>query len=35
MKTPLTAISGYAEMINDGMVKDEAFKKRAIERIYL
>ncbi|MEW8956290.1 ATP-binding protein [Clostridium sp.] len=35
MKTPLTAISGYAEMINDEMVKDEAFKKRAIERIYL
>jgi signal transduction histidine kinase len=35
MKTPLTAISGYAEMINDGMVEDEAFKKRAIERIYL
>lgn len=35
MKTPLTAISGYAEMIKDGMATDEEFRKRAIERIYL
>ncbi|MFR1707423.1 MAG: ATP-binding protein [Clostridium sp.] len=35
MKTPLTAISGYAEMIREGMVTDEEFRERAIERIYL
>lgn len=35
MKTPLTAISGYAQMIKDGMVDDKEFDKRAIERIYL
>jgi len=35
MKTPLTAISGYAEMIKDGIATDEEFRKRAIERIYL
>ena len=35
MKTPLTAISGYAEMIMEDMVQDEEFNKRAVERIYL
>lgn len=35
MKTPLTAISGYAQMIKDEMVDDKEFDKRAIERIYL
>ncbi|MEG2411412.1 MAG: HAMP domain-containing sensor histidine kinase [Clostridium sp.] len=35
IKTPLTAISGYAEMLKDEMIQDEAFNKRAIERIYL
>ena len=35
MKTPLTAISGYAEMIMEEVVKDEEFNKRAVERIYL
>ncbi|EPY6470501.1 sensor histidine kinase [Clostridium sporogenes] len=34
LKTPLTAISGYAELLLTGMVKDEEFDKRAIERIY-
>ncbi|MEW8957367.1 sensor histidine kinase, partial [Clostridium sp.] len=34
LKTPLTSISGYAEMLKDEMVKDEEFNKRAIERIY-
>jgi len=34
LKTPLTAISGYAEMIIDDMVKDEEFNKRAVRRIY-
>lgn len=34
LKTPLTAISGYAEMIKDDVVDDEEFKKRAVERIY-
>jgi len=34
IKTPLTAITGYAEMIKDNMIDDEDFKKRAIERIY-
>lgn len=34
LKTPLTAISGYAEVIMNDMVTDEAFKKRALERIY-
>ena len=34
LKTPLTAISGYAEMMIDGIVKDEEFNKRALSRIY-
>lgn len=34
IKTPLTAISGYAEMMSQGIVEDEEFRKRAIERIY-
>ncbi len=34
LKTPLTAISGYAEMLKDDLVKDEEFNKRAMERIY-
>ena len=34
LKTPLTAISGYAELLLTGMVQDEEFDKRAIERIY-
>ena len=34
LKTPLTAISGYAELLISGMVKDEELDKRAIERIY-
>ncbi|MDT8717130.1 HAMP domain-containing histidine kinase [Clostridium sp. 19966] len=35
LKTPLTAISGYAEMMLEGIVEDEEFRKRANERIYL
>lgn len=35
MKTPLTAISGYAEMLLEERVQDEAFNKRALQRIYL
>jgi signal transduction histidine kinase len=35
LKTPLTAISGYAEMLLEGIVVDEGFKRRANERIYL
>lgn len=34
LKTPLTAISGYAEMLKEGIVEDKEFNKRAIERIY-
>ncbi len=34
LKTPLTAISGYAELLLTGMVEDKDFDKRAIERIY-
>ncbi|MGL5153208.1 MAG: ATP-binding protein [Clostridium sp.] len=34
MKTPLTAITGYAELIKDNIVDNEEFKKRAIDRIY-
>lgn len=34
LKTPLTAISGYAELLLTGMVEDKKFDKRAIERIY-
>lgn len=35
LKTPLTAISGYAEMMLEGIVEDEEFRKRANERIFL
>ena len=35
LKTPLTSISGYAEMIAGGMVKDEKDVKSFAERIYL
>lgn len=34
IKTPLTAIMGYSEMIKDSIVENEEFKKIAIERIY-
>ncbi|GAB6168122.1 HAMP domain-containing sensor histidine kinase [Clostridium carnis] len=34
LKTPLTSIIGYSEMIIDNVVNDEAFKNRAINRIY-
>ncbi|MBL4933512.1 sensor histidine kinase [Clostridium paridis] len=34
LKTPLTAVSGYAELLLTGMVEDKEFDKRAIERIY-
>lgn len=34
IKTPLTTITGYAEMIKDNISDDEDFKQRAIERIY-
>ena len=34
LKTQLTAISGYAELLLTGMVEDKEFDKRAIERIY-
>lgn len=33
LKTPLTAIAGYGEMLLDEDVRDEEFKKRAGERI--
>jgi signal transduction histidine kinase len=35
LKTPLTAISGYAQILLDKNVEDEEFKARAIQRIYL
>lgn len=35
LKTPLTAISGYAQILLDETVEDRAFKNRAVERIYL
>nr|WP_206154897.1 sensor histidine kinase [Clostridium muellerianum] len=35
LKTPLTAISGYAQMLSDKNVEDEEFKDRAVQRIYL
>lgn len=35
LKTPLTAISGYAQMLMDKELKDNEFKARAIQRIYL
>ena len=34
LKTPLTAITGYAEMLKEDMVPDEDFKRRALDRIY-
>ena len=34
LKTPLTSITGYSEMLIDGMVEDEDFKKRALKSIY-
>lgn len=34
LKTPLTAISGYAEMLKEEIVEDKEFNKRAIDRIY-
>ncbi|WP_125152642.1 sensor histidine kinase [Clostridium rectalis] len=34
LKTPLTAISGYAELLLTGMIDDKEFDKRAIKRIY-
>ncbi|MDU5261710.1 MAG: HAMP domain-containing sensor histidine kinase [Clostridium celatum] len=34
IKTPLTAIIGYAEIIKDNIVDNEEFKKKSIERIY-
>lgn len=34
IKTPLTAITGYAEMLSSGMVIDEDFEKRALSRIH-
>lgn len=34
LKTHLTAISGYAEMLKDNVVDDMKFKERAVERIY-
>lgn len=35
LKTPLTAISGYAQMLSDKDMEDYEFKNRAIQRIYL
>lgn len=35
LKTPLTSISGYAQMLMDKELKDTEFKDRAINRIYL
>lgn len=34
LKTPLTSITGYSEMLIEGMVEDEEFKKRALKSIY-
>lgn len=34
LKTPLTAISGYAEILTEGIVEDVEFKERAVKRIY-
>lgn len=34
IKTPLTAITGYSEMLKDGMIDDEKFQERALERIH-
>lgn len=35
LKTPLTAISGYAQILSSENLEDEEFKARAIKRIYL
>lgn len=35
LKTPLTAISGYAQILSDENVKDKKFKRRALNRIYM
>jgi signal transduction histidine kinase len=35
LKTPLTAISGYSQMLLENRTEDEEFKHRAEERIYL
>lgn len=35
LKTPLTAISGYAQMLLDKKLEDPQFKERAIQRIYM
>lgn len=35
LKTPLTAISGYAQMLLDKKLEDPEFKERAIQRIYM
>lgn len=35
LKTPLTAISGYAQILLDKNVEDKEFKDRAVQRIYL
>lgn len=35
LKTPLTAISGYAQMLLDENIEDIEFKNRAMQRIYL
>ncbi len=35
LKTPLTAISGYAQILSKENMEDEEFKARAIHRIYL
>lgn len=34
LKTPLTSISGYSQMLLSGMIEDKEFDKRAVERIY-
>lgn len=34
IKTPLTAITGYSEMLKDNIVDDEDFKVRALTRIH-
>lgn len=34
IKTPLTAITGYSEILKDNIVEDEDFKNRALNRIH-